>query len=554
MNTKIIKRISFLSTFKQTVMSPQFVTPSTNSFWNSSMAQTKIAMKTLAIYFLFSLCFSSAIYGEGQKLTGFNNYTKWIDKNKDNRLSAKELLNLDEFVLNDKGTFSFLVWLPNGAESQTFTINAIDNDSGIEWKVYESVCDRGHTCWFELKPISGNITLTCSYLKSDVKHSLSYNYNPQNIEVDQNLNYFLSKEQIQKFSELNEEKVSAYKNAKSVSLVVIPNYARLVNMNIPFEKIAEKLLEFTGLDIVNADSTSFDLQIIINANGTSEMGVSNMKGPTGSYVDVTIYPEVGFTGDIIFKAANQAYYAKNFNWKKKFYPLVFEMDGFKTIQSWNQITNGYRNMFYHGSFLKDFGEMLINAFELNPVDFYLYASNIESDAISSEAIKLLGELHDARAYDPLVLIYKKESLVKRKAALNALGEMQDLLAFDILIEALDDKDYIIVISGARSLEKLGDKRAVEPLIRSIDKVNNNENWEGWEGKAAINVFIEVLGGLGDPTAIEYIIPLLKKSEFRENAQKALTKLTGRNIGNKYKDWIDWWDENKAEYRCQEKQS
>ena len=165
-------------------------------------------MKTLAIYFSIILFSSTAVFGQNPKLTGFNNYTKWIDKLNDNKVYAKELLNLDEFVLNDKGTFSFLVMIPppesfwswrKEIPSQNFIIEAKDNNTGKEWKVYESFCDRGKISWFEMKPISGNITLTCTYIESDITRSLTYNYKPEYKEVDQHLNYYLSKEQIQYF-------------------------------------------------------------------------------------------------------------------------------------------------------------------------------------------------------------------------------------------------------------------------------------------------------------------------------------------------------------------
>lgn len=583
-----------------------------------------IVMKTLVIYFSVLFLLSTSVFGQQQQFTGFNNYSKWIDKGNDNIVSsASELLNLDEFVLNENGNFSFLVMCPppksfwtlkvEKCPSQNFIIEAKDNNTGKEWKVYESFYDYRRFSWFEMKPISGNITLTCTYTESDIKRSLTYTYKPEDKEVDQYLNYYLSEEQIQDLSELNEDKILAYKNSKSVSLVVVQNYAQLNNINLPFKKIAERLLKYTGLEIVNDKSSSFDLQIIINVNGTSIRGKSNIKDGYGRFQDVTTYPEVGFNGNIIFRSANKAYFSNAFTCTKKFYPLEFTLEGFSIIHDWNQIIYGYRDMLYNGSFLKVFEDMLINAFELNPVDFYLYASTDENEVISCKAIELLGELHDARAFDPLVLIFKTESANKQNAALKALGEMQDPRAIDFLIEILGEKDYKIRSTAAKALfnalvemhdprafniliealdnptimwhavtalaklddqraveslllvlndmsysylmiknvvqtlGSLGDAIAVEPLIHSIDKVNNNKLWKVWERRIVINTTIEVLGDFGDPKAIEYIIPLLKKNNLKTNAQKALTQLTGENIGDKYNDWLNWWKEHKSEY-------
>ena len=574
----------------------------------------------LFFYYLFA---STAVFGQNQKLSGFNNYSKWIDKGNDNIVYPNELLNLDEFVLNDKGTFSFLVMLPppesfwtwqKNIPSQNFIIEAKDNNTGKEWKVYESFCTDEKISWFEMKPISGNITLTCTYTESDIQRSLTYNYKPEDKEVDQYLNYYLSEEQIQALSKLNEDKIHAYKDSKSVSLVVVQNYAQLVNMDLPFRKIAERLLKYTGLEIVNDRSSSFDLQIIINVNGTSIRGVSIIKEGQRS-TKVTIYPEVGFNGNIIFRSANKAYYSNAFTCKKKFNRLDFTKKGFTIIHSWDQIIYGYKDMLYNESFFfKVFGEMLINAFELNPVDFYLYALTDENEAISYKAIKLLGELHDARAYNPLVELYEKESeRLKKYALLDALAEMHDLRAidflmevfdesdlsirihvaeplfnalvemhdpraFNVLIEALDDPTimgysvtalaklddqraveplllalndmsyyYGIVKNVVQTLGSLGDAIAVKPLIHSIDRVNNNKLWTVKEQRIVINTIIEVLGDFGDPKAIDYIIPLLKKNNLKANAQKALIQLTGENMGDKYKDWIKWWKEYRSEY-------
>ena len=235
-------------------------------------------------------------------------------------------------------------------------------------------------------------------------------------------------------------------------------------------------------------------------------------------------------------------------------------------------------MLNDGSFLKVFGDMLINAFELNPVEFYLNVSTDENDAISHNAIKLLGELHDARAFDPLVQIFNSESDInKQYAAINALAEMNDPRTinlfieelnnksgfrsvaaqalgkscdpkgFDPLILALGDPSYGVVVNIVQSLSNYGDKRAVEPLIRSFQMITTNKPWKTWERNIVINKFIEAFGNLKDPTAIDYIIPFIKKRKFRENTQKALTQIIGIDYGEKYSDWINWWDMHKSEY-------
>jgi HEAT repeat protein len=66
--------------------------------------------------------------------------------------------------------------------------------------------------------------------------------------------------------------------------------------------------------------------------------------------------------------------------------------------------------------------------------------------------------------------YEKDSDVRRKAA-NALGKIGDSRAVEPLIRALNDSDRDVRWHAAKALGKIGDSRAVEPLIRAL----NNEN-------------------------------------------------------------------------------
>ncbi|MCD4772560.1 MAG: HEAT repeat domain-containing protein [Bacteroidales bacterium] len=535
-------------------------------------------MKTLTIFFSVLFFLSTSAFGQNPKLTGFNNYTKWIDKNKDNTLSAKELVNLDEFVLNDKSAFSFIVMIPppksfwtlkiEKIPSQNFIIEAKDNDSGMEWKVYESFCNRGKINFFEMKPISGNITLTCTYTESNIKRSLTYNYQPEHKELDQHLNYYLSKEQIQTYSELNEEKINTYKNSKTASLVVFQDYSYIYNFELPFKKIAERLVVYAGLTIADNGNTTPDLQIVINTHGNSTWLNVRMKDINNSYQSVDIATDVSIYYTIIFKHQENIYYANDFNWHKKFDRTETEYKGSRMVQHIPHIANNYSDIFYEGSFLKDFGEMLTSALELDPVKFYLNASEDENESISFHAVELIGELRDTSAFAPLVRIYENESRRKRVAAIYALGELQDLRSMDLLLDALvqkdsyirltaakalgklnslraveplilalDDENYFVVSNAAQALGQLGDNRAVKPLILSIEKV----------AKSALNGVIIALGDLGDPLAIEPIIPLLKKKRYKIEAQNTLVQLTGIDNGKKYKDWKNWWNEHKSKY-------
>ncbi len=509
------------------------------------IVRTTAVMKSFSVALLLFLFSVIMAYGQELKLTGFHNYTNWVDKHKDNTVNAKELENLDAFVPNEQGNFSFLVFLPsstsfftakeNRVTSQNFVITAKDNDSGEEWNVYEAAINPREIKWFELIPIRGNITLTCRFSELDSIRTLSYSYLSASKEEDQQMNHPLSREEIQRFSKLNEEKKTDIREAKSVRVMVAQNWDCFRYFYLPVAKTAKRLLAFTGLDTTETDHPSGDLQIIINITGNSKVGTVKRQAPhSKSISSVEVRTEIGIDGTILFKPATKTYFANDFAWHKKIYPLEFVVGpgGGTWVQNSNQLTIGYRNMFYQDSFLGVFGPMLIEAFNLDPVNFYLYAAEDKNSAMSYNAIKLLGELHDTTAFLPLVHIYQTDSIWNRRAAISALGELQDSRTFQTLVEALDDSDGGIRYRAAEGLGKLGDQRAVKPLIMAIDKASPN----------TLHRIIKALGELGDPAAVEPIIPLLKKSRFKKDAREALVQLTGEDKGEKYKDWKTWWEE------------
>ena len=142
-----------------------------------------------------------------------------------------------------------------------------------------------------------------------------------------------------------------------------------------------------------------------------------------------------------------------------------------------------------------------------------------TDADSSvrrTAAQALAKLGDARAVEPLIrALADKESGVRRAAA-QALGALKDARAVEPLIRALADKESGVRDKAAEALGALKDAGAVEPLIRALaDK-------ESEVRRAAA----EPLGALKDPRAVEPLIRALadKESGVRRAAAQALAEL------------------------------
>ena len=75
------------------------------------------------------------------------------------------------------------------------------------------------------------------------------------------------------------------------------------------------------------------------------------------------------------------------------------------------------------------------------------------------------------AIKTLVNLLKDKNETVREASTYALGEIGDKKTVSYIIEMLSDKDPFVKISAARALGKIGDERAVEPLLKLISEEN-----------------------------------------------------------------------------------
>ncbi len=102
---------------------------------------------------------------------------------------------------------------------------------------------------------------------------------------------------------------------------------------------------------------------------------------------------------------------------------------------------------------------------------------------------------------------------------------------------MKDKQWEYRSQAAWTLGKMGNRRAVEPLIAAL----KDENWEVRE-----NV-VWALGDIKDTRAIEPLINTLsdKNSEVRKDAARSLREITGQNFGGNLTKWQKWWKENKG---------
>lgn len=86
------------------------------------------------------------------------------------------------------------------------------------------------------------------------------------------------------------------------------------------------------------------------------------------------------------------------------------------------------------------------------------------------AVMKLGMIGGEQAVQTLMMVVKNhnEDLIVRGRAALMLGKLGDTRAVGPLIEALDAPGFQTRLYAAQSLGKLGDRRAIEPLLRLMD--------------------------------------------------------------------------------------
>ena len=133
-----------------------------------------------------------------------------------------------------------------------------------------------------------------------------------------------------------------------------------------------------------------------------------------------------------------------------------------------------------------------------------------------KAAGALGRIGDAKAVDPLIKALNDEHEPVRYTVTGALGRISDIKAVDPLINALKDEYESMRWKAAEALGRMGDNRAVDPLINAL--------WDEHEfvrRKAA-----EALGRIENVRAIEPLIEALKDKDagVRGSVAEALGRI------------------------------
>ena len=142
------------------------------------------------------------------------------------------------------------------------------------------------------------------------------------------------------------------------------------------------------------------------------------------------------------------------------------------------------------------------------IEHLLTALGDESDAVVTIASQTLARLGQP-AVAPLQNLLGSDHEGSRRAAIRALGTIWQ---FPEVVE-LGDEDGKVCWAAAEMLGRLGDRRAVEPLISSLR-----------DGSAELRrIASESLGNLGDSRAAEPLLELLLESYTQDPADASLKR-------------------------------
>lgn len=190
------------------------------------------------------------------------------------------------------------------------------------------------------------------------------------------------------------------------------------------------------------------------------------------------------------------------------------------------------------------------------VPFFIQALSNKNAEVREEAARVLGEIGDKRAVEPLIKALGDKYLEVRSAAVFSLGNIKDARAIEPLIKMLCDKNNTFRLAVVMALDEIIKLVTLgmindEPITDLFIKYLNDKDWRIREGaafllgriknKKAVEPLIQALGdrnwrvrcsavfSLGEIKDERAIVPLSKmiydvNKEVAKDAEEALKKI------------------------------
>jgi HEAT repeat protein len=121
----------------------------------------------------------------------------------------------------------------------------------------------------------------------------------------------------------------------------------------------------------------------------------------------------------------------------------------------------------------------------------------------------------------------------RAAAIAALGDMADKQSLDLVIQRLmEDRSREVRLASAVALAKLGDQKAVAPLLKAFERYPRDRRH-----------FVGPMARFRSTGIVETLIEALDDDDLkvRELSYEALKMLTGETLKKERTIWREWWE-------------
>jgi HEAT repeat protein len=133
----------------------------------------------------------------------------------------------------------------------------------------------------------------------------------------------------------------------------------------------------------------------------------------------------------------------------------------------------------------------------------------------------LGKIGDPRAVEPLIAALEGNTPEASRAAAEALGHLGDVRAVGALILALEGNGHGVGCAAVRALVQIGDPRVVGALIGALKNRDHSVR------SAAFDALVLI----GDPRAIEPLTAAYLAKNCADGADAAIIKI-GNTLGEK----------------------
>ena len=265
-------------------------------------------------------------------------------------------------------------------------------------------------------------------------------------------------------SKLSKEQIEIFQHAKTVRITVEQSYGIAKDVSLPFEDLAQRLLEYAGVSVVGSDEKGYDATLRIQAKGA----------PIGAKYNLGyFYTGAKLKGEMLFEIQGNRPFKKTFEGKllpfkeasvvslqrspsdapipylfeKYFPPAIFEMIG--EIYGVHYFISALKDPRYRESALEQLTKIG------NPaVEPLITALKEEDIPVRIGAARALREIKDNRALEPLMVALKDENASVRMWGAEALGEIKDNRAVEALMIAVKDEDPHVRIAAESALEKI----------------------------------------------------------------------------------------------------